>query len=97
MRIIARRTLREFWGNYPDSEEPLKAWFTEVKNASWQTPNELTNQYGTASILKEGRVVFNICGNNYRLLVWINYETQMVYVKFIGTHQEYDQLDMEEI
>jgi len=96
MRIIARRTLREFWDANADAEGALKAWFSEARSATWQTPNELKGQYANASILKDGRVVFNICGNKYRLLVWINYAAQIVLIKFIGTHEDYDELDLEE-
>ena len=96
MRIIARKTLREFWQQYPDSEQQLRAWFAEAGDADWKTPNELKEQYRTASILTEGRAVFNICGNRYRLVVWINYELQIIYIKFIGTHKEYDELDLGE-
>ena len=93
MRIIAKRTLREFWAEYPDSKGQLEAWHSEVSNADWETPQELKLQYGTASILKEGRVVFNICGNTYRIVVWINYRFKLVYVKYIGTHEQYDNIN----
>lgn len=96
MRIIARRTLKEFWEQYPDSEEQLRAWFAEAEDADWRTPNDLKDQYGTASVLKGGKAVFNICGNKYRLVIWVNYELQIIYVKFIGTHKEYDELDLGE-
>lgn len=96
MRIISRRTLREFWEKYPDSEEQLKAWFAEARDAEWETPNELIEQFGTASILKGGKAVFNICGNKYRLVVWINFDLQIIYIKFIGTHKEYDALELGE-
>ena len=74
MRVISVRTLREHWERRPDSEQQLRAWYHEAKDASWSGPAELKAQYGTASVLRDGRVVFNICGNKYRLVVWINYE-----------------------
>jgi mRNA interferase HigB len=97
MRIIARRTLREFWEGHPDSEQQLRAWFAEAKLAEWQNPNEIKQQYGNASILKDGRVVFNVCGNDYRLVVWINYESQTIFIRCIDTHEEYDKINAEEI
>lgn len=93
LRIIAKRTLREFWEKYPDSQGQLEAWHSEMLNANWENPQELKQQYGTASILKDGRVVFNICGNTYRVVVWINYKFKLVLVKFIGTHEQYDNID----
>jgi mRNA interferase HigB len=99
MRVIARSTLREFWEcpEYADSQGPLDAWYREVKQAQWSDPMEIKAQYRSASILKRGRVVFNIAGNKYRLVVGINYPTQTVFIKFIGTHEQYDQIDAETI
>ena len=97
MRIIARKTLRAFWGQRPDAEGPLKAWYAEVKGAQWTSPAEIKAQYGSASILKNGRVVFNIGGNKYRLVVHINYAVDIVYIRFVGTHREYDAIDAEVI
>jgi mRNA interferase HigB len=99
MRVIARSTLREFWEclEYGDSQGQLEAWYREAKQAQWSDPMEIKAQYGTASILKGGRVVFNIAGNKYRLVVGINYPTQTVFIKFIGTHKQYDQIDAETI
>jgi mRNA interferase HigB len=97
LRIIAKRTLREFWTVYPDSQSQLEAWHSEVSNADWCTPQELKQQYGSASILKNSRAVFNICGNTYRIVVWINYEFKLIYVKFIGTHEQYDNIDANEV
>jgi mRNA interferase HigB len=99
MRVIARSTLREFWEcpEYADSQGQLEAWYQEAKQAQWSDPMEVKAQYGTASILKKGRVVFNIAGNKYRLVVGINYPTQTVFIKFIGTHKQYDQIDAETI
>jgi mRNA interferase HigB len=99
MRVIARSTLREFWEcpEYTDLQGQLEAWYREAKQAQWSDPMEIKAQYGTASILKGGRVVFNIAGNKYRLVVGINYPTQTVFIKFIGTHKQYDQIDAETI
>ncbi len=100
MRIIAKRTLREFWESshqYADSEEPLKAWYREAKQAIWLTPADIKEQYRNASILKNNRTVFNIAGNKYRLAVEINYPAQIIFIRFIGTHQEYDKIDVETI
>lgn len=97
MRIIARKFLKEFWEKCPDSEEHLKAWFQIVKKAEWKTPQDVKAQYRNASILQDGRVVFNIRGNRYRLVVWINYEFFTVYIRFIGTHEEYDKIDVQTI
>jgi mRNA interferase HigB len=99
MRVIARKTLREFWecSEYADSQDPLEAWYREALHAEWSDPMEIKAQYRSASILKGGRVVFNIAGNKYRLVVGINYPTQIVFIKFIGTHKQYDQIDAETI
>lgn len=97
MRVIAKRILREFWGNYPDSEQPLQAWFREATKADWKSPNEIKSQYSSASILKNSRMVFNICGNKYRLIVEINFPRKWVFIRFIGTHKEYDTIDANNI
>jgi mRNA interferase HigB len=93
--IISLKTLREHWKKpgREDSEEQLKAWYQEAKQAEWKNPNEVKKQYGNASIVGENRVVFNICGNKYRLIVKINYEAQWVFIRFVGTHKEYDKID----
>jgi mRNA interferase HigB len=93
MRVISIKTLRDYWQKEPGVEGELKAWYVEAKNAAWKTPAEIKTKYGNASILKTGRVVFNICGNRYRLVVRINYAFGLVYVRFIGTHKEYDKID----
>lgn len=91
--MIAVAALRDFWQQHPDAEQPLKAWFEEASKASWTQPSDIKAQYRSASILKNRRVVFNIKGNEYRLIVAIAYRLQIVYVKFIGTHQQYDTID----
>ena len=98
MRIIAKRTLRGFWESSPkhaDSQAPLEAWHFEALKASWSTPQEIKAQYHSASILKNNRVVFNIAGNKYRLIVSIDYKRQACFVKFVGTHEQYDEIDAE--
>jgi mRNA interferase HigB len=97
MRVIAISTLQRYWERRPDSESPLRAWFAEAKAARWTTPAELKAQFASASIVKNSRVVFNIAGNKHRLIVGINYELGIVFVKFIGNHKEYDEVDPETI
>lgn len=97
MRIIAKSTLRDFWERFPDAEEPLLAWYREAEKADWDTPAKLKHQYRNASFVGDNRVVFNIKGNNYRLVVKINYGYQVVYVRFVGTHAEYDKIDAREV
>ncbi len=82
---------------HPDAEQPLKAWLEEATNASWTQPSDIKERYRSASILKNRRVVFNIKGNDYRLVVAIAYKVQVVYVKFVGTHKEYDAVDAETV
>ena len=93
MRVIARSTLREFWEVHPDCERALKGWYREAKAADWQGPAEVKAEYLSASILHDNRVVFNICGNKYRLVVRISYKSGAVYIRFVGTHSEYDAID----
>ena len=96
-RIFAKRTLREFWEKHPDAKEYLETWYETVKRAKWQRPNDIKQFYASVSILKNSRVVFNIKGNNYRLIARINYEKQWLFIRFIGTHSEYDQIDANNI
>ena len=97
MRIISRAKLQEFWELHRDSTEHLKAWYQIAKKAEWNTPQDVKDQYRNASILQDGRVVFNIKGNHYRLVVWINYDFFTIYIRFIGTHKEYDKIDVQKI
>ena len=97
MRIISKRTLREFWERRPDAEGPLKAWHAEAKNAKWHAPSDVTARYASASILKARRVVFNIGGNKYRLIVEIHYASEIVFIRFVGTHRQYDAIDAETV
>ena len=93
MRVIFKKTLIAFWGSHSDSEQALRAWYDEAVGAHWQTLNEIKAQYKSASIVGENRVVFNIAGNKYRLIVAIAYQFGAIYIKFVGTHQEYDKVN----
>ncbi len=97
MRIIAKGTLRKYWNNHNDCEEQLKSWYNEVVKSNWDTPNKLKKEYPSASILNENRIVFNIKGNKYRLIVKINYEYKIIWIRFIGTHAEYDKINANKI
>ena len=97
MRTISRQKLREFWKAHPDLQETLKAWFKECENAKWQSPEEIKNHYPSADFLPGNRVIFNIKGNHYRLVAKIHYNTGILYIRFIGTHAEYDRIDAEKI
>lgn len=92
-RIIAKKTLREFWEKHGDSEQYLKTWYETAKNSSWNSPNEIKQTYINTSILKDSRVVFNIKGNSYRLIVKFNFDRQWAFIRFVGTHTEYDKID----
>ncbi|MDE0333492.1 MAG: type II toxin-antitoxin system HigB family toxin [Defluviicoccus sp.] len=93
MRIIAKRTLRDYWTREPRAEQPLKAWYAVARKADWASPVDVKWAYGNASIVGNDRVVFNIGGNRYRLIVRFNYERRIGYVRFLGTHAEYDVID----
>jgi mRNA interferase HigB len=97
MRIISLKRISEYEDVHPSASAELRAWYAEARKAKWRSPAEIKRQYRHASILRSGRVVFNICGNKHRLIVWINYELGLVYIKFIGTHHEYDFIDAESI
>ena len=97
MHIVAVKLLRAFWELHPEAEQPLKSWIHEAKKATWARPAQIKEQYRSASILKNQRVVFNIKGNDYRLVVSVAYQFQAVYVKFIGTHKAYDTIDAETV
>lgn len=97
MRIIAKKILRDFWEAHPDSEQQLKAWYQETSKAERTTPNKIKIEYPSASFLADNRVVFNIKGNHYRLIVKINYDYQMIWIRFIGTHAEYDKINAKTI
>ncbi len=96
MRVIAKSTLEAFWKEHGDSEQSLRSWYREASKAGWKTPAEVKEQYRTASILKKSRIVFNIAGNKYRLLVEVLYPIGVIYVKFIGTHKHYNAIIAED-
>jgi len=97
MHIVSRKILREFWERHPDARQPLQAWFADVKRAHWTGPKEIKAIYHNASFLAGNRVVFNIKGNSYRIIVVIQYKLGNIYIRFVGTHQEYDRVDAETI
>jgi mRNA interferase HigB len=100
VRVIALSTLRAFWEGkaaYADAREPILAWYRHALKADWGSPADVKREFGTASILRDGRVVFNIAGNKYRLVVWINYAYRVAYVRFVGTHAQYDRIDAQTI
>ncbi len=91
--IVSRKLIRAFWEKYPDSEETLKTCYKVAMKADWKTSNEVKAQYKNASVVGDNRIVFNICGNKYRLIVKFNYEMQWGWIRFIGTHSEYDRIN----
>jgi len=93
MRIISRKLLREFWQRHPDAQQPLQSWYADVKHADWQTPADIKDVYRNASFVANNRVIFNIKGNKYRLIIVVQYHYGIVYIRFVGTHQEYDKID----
>jgi mRNA interferase HigB len=97
MNIVAIKTLRDFWARHPAAEQPLKTWVDDVSRARWATPADIKGAYRSASFLHNRRVVFNIKGNDYRLIVSVAYRFQAVYVKFVGTHAEYDRVDAQTV
>ncbi len=97
MRVIARKPLVQFSSVHPDARASLEAWYQEAKSAIWTSSADIKAHYRSASIINNCRVVFNICGNKYRLVVQINYPARAVYVRFIGTHKEYDRIDVESV
>lgn len=97
MRIIALSTLRDFWAKHPDAEVPLRSWYALASRADWSTPADIKAAYGNASFTANNRVVFNIKGNDYRLVVAVRYEKGLMFVRFIGTHRQYDKIDVETV
>lgn len=97
MRVFSKKTLRRFWESHPDAQSPLQAWYEDAERAEWRRPSDIKAAYRTASFIGNNRVIFNIKGNNYRLVVMIHYDRQAVYVRFVGTHHEYDTIDAETI
>ena len=97
MRVIAKGTLRKFWEKHPDAEEPLRAWYGEVKDEKWATPHDLAAKYPKARILSDNRAIFDIRNNQFRLVIRINYQYAQVYIRFIGTHAQYDLINAKEV
>lgn len=94
MRIIALSTLRTFWEKHPDTETPLQAWYALASRANWKTPADIKTAYRNASFTAKNRVVFNIKGNDYRLVVAVRYDRGLMYIRFVGSHQQYDKIDV---
>lgn len=97
MRVIAKKILREFWKKHSDCEQQLKTWYQETSKAEWKDTKIIKREYPTASFLGDNRIVFNIKGNHYRLIIRVNYDYQIVWIRFIGTHAEYDKIDASKI
>jgi len=99
MRVISVKKLKDFWSKpvYRDSEQSLRAWYAEAKKGHWFSPHAIRRVYGTASVIGNERVVFNICGNKYRLVVAVKYDFGIFYIRFIGTHRQYDEIEVKEI
>ena len=97
MRVISKKILRDFWQAHSDSEQQLKSWYQETSKAEWTSPKQIKSEYPGASFLTDNRVVFNIKGNHYRLIIKINYDYQMIWIRFIGTHAEYDKINAKTI
>jgi mRNA interferase HigB len=97
MRIVSRKILREFWEKHPDVRQQLQAWYVDVKNADWTSPTDIKRIYRNASIVAINRVVFNIKGNQYRVVVAVQYSYGIVFIPFVGTHAEYDKIDVTSI
>lgn len=96
-RIFAKSTLRDYWKIHPDCEQYLKTWYDTAMNSDWNNPSEIKMTYANASILKDNRIIFNIKGNSYRLVAKFNFEKQWIFIRFIGTHEEYDKIDANKI
>ena len=93
MRVIALGALRAFWNRHPDAEIPLRSWYATASRAGWSSPAEVKGAYRNASIIANNRIVFNIKGNDYRLVVAVHYNRGMMFIRFVGTHREYDRID----
>ena len=93
MRIISKKTLRDFWDKHTDAEQSLKAWHAKTKLANWETSTDIKEDYRNASFVANNRVIFNIKGNKYRLVAAVNYDFGVIYIRFVGSHKEYDKID----
>ncbi|MBN1536299.1 MAG: type II toxin-antitoxin system HigB family toxin [Anaerolineales bacterium] len=94
MRIVSRRILRDFWKKHPDAALPLQTWFHDVERANWSKPADIKSVYRNPSFIANNRIVFNIKGNHYRLVVVVVYQHGIVYIRFVGTHEEYNRIDI---
>jgi mRNA interferase HigB len=97
MRVIVLSALREFWDRHPDARPALEAWYADAKRATWKAPSDIKDTYRNASIVGKNRVVFNIKGNNYRLVEAVQYEHGIVFIRFVGAHRDYDRIDVETV
>lgn len=97
MRVISRKILREFWEKHPDARQPLQTWYADVKHSTWTNPADKKNIYQNASFLGKNRIVFNVKGNKYRIVIVVQYQYEVVYIRFIGTHKEYDRINAETV
>lgn len=97
MRIITKRRLQAFWERHPDAEGPLQIWYDQVSKDDWERPTQVRERYANARIIGNQRLVFNIKGNHYRLVIEVNYQHGKVYIRFIGTHAQYDRINAEEV
>jgi len=97
MRVISRKKLRQFWENHPEARQSLQAWHADIKHANWKKPSDIKSVYQTASFISNNRVVFNIKGNKYRIVVVIEYLFGIVFIRYIGTHQEYNHINVEAV
>ena len=97
MHVVSVKALREFWTKHADAEQPLKAWFREATAANWTSFDQIKARYRTADVIPGNRVIFNIKGNHYRLIVRIHYITGRLFIRFVGTHAEYNRIDAETI
>ena len=97
MRVLSRKVLRQFWERYPDARQALQAWYIDVKHADWKKSSDIKNVYQNASFLSSNRVVFNIKGNTYRVIIVVLYKYRIVYIRFVGTHKDYSRVNAETI
>ncbi len=97
MQVVAKKTLRLFWTKHPKAQGPLEAWYRIASKAEWRTPQDIKNVFRSADFVADSRVIFNIAGNSYRLVVRVSYEYQNIKIKFIGTHADYDKIDPENV
>ena len=98
MQVVARRTLRDFWERQPRAEIPLRGWYTIVSHAQWQGPADVKTMFGTTvDFVGDNRLIFDVGGNKYRLVVHVAYAYRRVLIKFVGTHAEYDRIDPETV